>query len=178
MLNDLARFGFPSCAERSDVCTSLSETTSDADWANALSLGEIDFRTTPEGLSEFLLAVGNGGVRADNGAPVMSARTASHLQSAMLETVRSGTAHRASAHLGDVGHMGGKTGTGPGGSQPYDGMFAGLIFDKEQRPRFTVVTYVRRGGYGGGAAAEISADMGRLLLTLGVNSGAHTERSQ
>jgi hypothetical protein len=44
-----------------------------------------------------------------------------------------------------------------------DGWFAGLIFDREQKARFTVATFVRHGGLGGGSAAEISANVARFL---------------
>jgi cell division protein FtsI/penicillin-binding protein 2 len=61
--------------------------------------------------------------------------------------------------------MGGKTGsTELGGARPFDGLFAGLIFDDLRRPRYAVVTFVRRGGFGGGAAAQISATVGAILL--------------
>jgi cell division protein FtsI/penicillin-binding protein 2 len=47
---------------------------------------------------------------------------------------------------------------------PYDGWFAGLVFDPEGKARFTVATYVRRGGKGGENAAIISAQLARYLI--------------
>ena len=44
------------------------------------------------------------------------------------------------------------------------GIFAGLVFDRKRIPRYSVVTYVRRGGLGGGAAADISAAMAKTLM--------------
>jgi len=43
--------------------------------------------------------------------------------------------------------------------------FAGLIFDRNGRPRFTVMTFVRHGRYGGGASAEISTVTARRLAS-------------
>ena len=86
---------------------------------------------------------------------------------AMVDTVKRGTASRISGKLEDTGWgIGGKTGTGGVSGAPMneqDGWFAGLIFDREQKARFTVATFVRRGGTGGGNAAEISAELARLL---------------
>jgi len=38
-----------------------------------------------------------------------------------------------------------------------------LIFDPQGKARFTVVTFVKQGGPGGGNAARISAEMGHFL---------------
>jgi cell division protein FtsI/penicillin-binding protein 2 len=64
--------------------------------------------------------------------------------------------------------MGGKTGTGPepgtkSAGPGSDGCFAGLIFDPEGKARFTVVTFVKHGGFGGGNAARISAELALFL---------------
>jgi cell division protein FtsI/penicillin-binding protein 2 len=37
-----------------------------------------------------------------------------------------------------------------------------LIFDPKGNPRFTVVMFVKHGGYGGGNAARISAEVARF----------------
>jgi hypothetical protein len=163
MLRDLARFGYPTCTARVADCTSLSFAESDGRWADALSIGETDFRATPIGLSRFLLAVGNRGMD-QTGARVMSAYTAQHMQAAMLGTVRFGTAKSVQARLSGGVQMEGKTGTGPATSHPPDGLFAGLLLDHNGIARYTIVTCVRRGGFGGGAAAAISADVGTIAL--------------
>jgi hypothetical protein len=49
------------------------------------------------------------------------------------------------------------------GSQ-LDGWFAGLIFDSQGEARFTVATFVRHGGTGGGNAAKISAELARYII--------------
>jgi hypothetical protein len=162
MLDDLRRFGFPRCsAATRQNCTTLSQLTPDSEWADALSLGETHFRVTPPGLSHFLRDVALAETRR---LPVVSREGAQALHRSVIEAVESGTASGASRRLGDLGMLGGKTGTGPAGVEPYDGIFAGLIYDRSDIPRYTVVTYVRRGGYGGGAAAEISADVAAFLL--------------
>lgn len=74
--------------------------------------------------------------------------------------------------------LGGKTGTGPASAEPYDGIFAGLIYDRSGTPRYTVVTYVRSGGYGGGTAAEISADAAAFLLRKGFEAARLDGRSR
>lgn len=161
VLRDLARFGFPACAVRPNDCTTLSVAMADKEWANALSLGEVDFRVTPQGLSHFLRIVGRDGIGED-GRRRMRAATSARLKRAMLETVDHGTARGVSDRLGQGWRLGGKTGTT--GPAPHDGLFAGLVFAPDGRARFTIVTYVRRGGFGGGAAAEISSDLAARLL--------------
>jgi cell division protein FtsI/penicillin-binding protein 2 len=85
----------------------------------------------------------------------------------MKDTVRVGTAKNLADALTDIGwSIGGKTGTKIREGQPAteaDGCFAGLIFDHRGQPRFTVMTFVRHGGYGGGSSAGISAMVARLL---------------
>ena len=163
LLQDLARFGFPACTSgRPADCTTLGAPAADVDWANSMSLGEAGFRVTPLGMSRFLRAVANDGL--DGGQRMMRAGTAAALRAAMLDTVQIGTARRVRDRLGTAGRLGGKTGTGPARAHPYDGIFAGLAFDRRGVPRLAFVTYVRGGGPGGGAAAEISADLSRLAL--------------
>jgi cell division protein FtsI/penicillin-binding protein 2 len=168
---------------------SLGAETTTKDWEDILSLGEAKFIVTTLHLSRFLQAIGNGGLmlpaiaRAGPGSTipatakrVMSEMAALKLQAAMRETVERGTAKSAAPILTGTGwKMGGKTGTGPA-LEPrganYDGWFVGLIFDPQGQARFTVATFVKNGGLGGGHAARISAELARFL------SGAAAEMSQ
>ena len=171
---------------------SLNEETRDAEWAEALSLGETDMSVTALHVSRFLQAVGNGGVlltpiaREEQPTPsftkslssrrtinssirVMEQSTALRLQSAMRDTVQRGTANSIAQALENTGwQIGGKTGSGPAllpkGPQ-IDGWFAGLIFDPQGKARFIVATFVRSGGYGAGNAAKISAELARYLIS-------------
>lgn len=103
----------------------------------------------------------------------MSESTALKLQEVMRGTVERGTAKSAKPILAAMGwSMGGKTGTGPDpGSKAAgpgsDGCFAGLIFDPQGKARFTVATYVKHGGLGGGNAARISAEIATYLTGSG-----------
>ena len=167
---------------------SLSMKTTKQDWEDTLSIGEAGFVVTALHLSRYLQAVGNGGVMvapcarrelfgvevngtgrsAGKAVRVMREDTAAKLQEAMRGVVRSGTATSIADALGNTGwQIGGKTGTGPGPAPPgpqSDGWFAGLIFDARGQARFTVATFVRRGGLGGGNAARISAELARILI--------------
>ena len=164
--------------------TVLTEKTSDADWADTMSLGEKNFVVTILNVSRFLQAVGNNGLelsaaaRKESDTPVtrtapksrriMKESTAQRLQGPLREVVRRGSAQAIAHALDGTGwQIGGKTGTGPGlGSTgpPYDGWFAGLVFNPEGKARFTVATYVRHGGLGGENAATISAQLARFLI--------------
>ena len=99
---------------------------------------------------------------------IMQENTAKRLQTAMRDVVQRGSAQAIAHALDGTGwQIGGKTGTGPGlGSTgpPYDGWFAGLVFDPQGKARFTVATYVRHGGLGGENAAIISAQLARYLI--------------
>ena len=172
------------------VYAELTGTMKDVEWADVLSIGEAKFSTTALHLSRFMQAVGNGGfmlspVAREEGAletkkspslvPLptrwLQEDTALRLQSAMRDTVVRGTARSISNSLDGTGwQIGGKTGSGPGpapiGPQS-DGWFAGLIFDPEGKARFTVATFVRHGGPGGGNAAKISADLARFIIGQG-----------
>jgi cell division protein FtsI/penicillin-binding protein 2 len=170
--------------------TLLSAKTKDSEWADTLSLGETNFIVTVLHVSRFLQAVGNkgmllppvarkevsgGGNTVSNTAAIprriMQENTAIRLQAAMRDVVQRGSA-RAIAHAldGTGWQIGGKTGTGPGpaaiGPQS-DGWFAGLVFDPQGGARFTVATFVRHGGRGGGNAAMISAQIARHLIENG-----------
>ena len=165
----------------------LDETVKDGEWAEVLSLGESRMRVTALHVSRFLQAVGNDGVmrkpsaREEGPAPatraasahpaaassaIMRPDTARRLQSAMLDTVERGSARSISRALAGGWRIGGKTGTGPGlvpaGSQ-MDGWFAGLIFGPRGKAEFTIATFVRQGGRGGGNAARVSAELARYL---------------
>jgi Penicillin binding protein transpeptidase domain len=164
---------------------SLGKETTTKDWEDTLSIGKVRFVATALHLSRFLQAVGNDGVmlparaRDENSgsAPgstipatrVISESAAVKLQALMRGTVERGTAKSAFPILAGSGwSMGGKTGTGPepGTTQAgplSDGCFAGLIFDPQGKARFTVVTFVKHGGFGGGNAARISAELALFL---------------
>jgi cell division protein FtsI/penicillin-binding protein 2 len=164
--------------------TMLNDKTSDADWADTMSLGEKNFVVTILHISRFLQAVGNNGLelspvaRKETDSPVtqptpksrriMKESTAMRLQTAMRDVVQRGSAQAIAHTLDGTGwQIGGKTGTGPGlpsSGPPYDGWFAGLVFDPQGKARFTVATYVRHGGLGGENAAIISAQLARYLI--------------
>jgi hypothetical protein len=99
----------------------------------------------------------------------MRQSTAFRLQAAMRAAVQRGTAKSIAKALADTGwQMGGKTGSGGSarvGPQS-DGWFVGLIFDPQGKAQFTVATFVRHAGPGGGTAARISADLARYIIGL------------
>ena len=71
----------------------------------------------------------------------MRPETARRLHAAMRDAVTRGTAKSAAPLVPAGWHLGGKTGTGPFAlGAPYDGWFAGLIFDSD-RPRYTIAVY-------------------------------------
>jgi hypothetical protein len=159
---------------------SLTAETTTPEWEDALSIGEIKFSITALHLSRFLQAVGNDGVmlapfaqtesgrRNSASTRVMNKAAALKLQAAMRAVVQRGTAKSIASLLAGTGwQIGGKTGTGPGPAPigpNSDGWFAGLIFDPKGRARFTVATFVKHGGVGGGNAAKISAQLARFIL--------------
>ena len=164
-------------------CTNLSPDTGTSEWASALSIGESSFSVTLLHLSRFMQAIGNRGIllqpaardtasaapsanQSSSAKKIMEASTASKLESAMIDNVERGTAKGVRGRLGPKWMMGGKTGTGPADANPFDGCFAGLLFDDRRQARYTVVAYIKRGGLGGGAAAEISADLFKSILGL------------
>jgi cell division protein FtsI/penicillin-binding protein 2 len=166
-------------------CTNLSPDTGTSEWASTLSIGEGSFTATLLHLSRFMQAIGNRGIMLQpalrdvttaappaNPSPaankIMEASTASKLESALIDNVERGTAKGIRSRLGPNSKwiIGGKTGTGPANANPFDGCFAGLLFDDHRQARYTVVAYIKRGGLGGGAAAEISADLFKFILGL------------
>jgi cell division protein FtsI/penicillin-binding protein 2 len=166
------------------TCVALTPQTSEEEWDSAFSIGEADFSVTLLQLSRFMQAVGNGGVmlgpvaraigdkaRDKNGAAIagsriMLATTAAKLQAAMRDTVERGTAKGIRGRLGSAWSMGGKTGSGPGDARPLDGCFAGLVFDENKIAKYSFAIYVKRGGVGGGAAAEVAADVVKVVLGM------------
>jgi cell division protein FtsI/penicillin-binding protein 2 len=167
----------------------------DEEWSSALSIGETHLAISALQISRFLQAVGNQGLscspialRTEKGlrprsrelcadpARIMTETTTKQLMSAMLDTVMRGTASGISDTLQGTGwRIGGKTGTGGVPAAPLekqDGWFAGLVFDSGLKARFTVATFVRHGGAGGGNAAEVSVEIARYLIDdSGVSSG-------
>jgi hypothetical protein len=167
--------------------TLLSAKMKDSEWADTFSLGETNFVVTILHVSRFLQAVGNNGMllppvawkeggdtpaskTAVTARRIIQEKTAMRLQAAMRDVVQRGSAQTIAHELDGTGwQIGGKTGTGPGlGSSgpPYDGWFAGLVFDPRGKARFTVATYVRHGGKGGENAAMISAQLARYLVEI------------
>jgi membrane peptidoglycan carboxypeptidase len=171
--------GVPAVLVPASACASLDEKTDEATWANAFSLGEANFTVTLLHLVRFVQAIGNNGVRIAPGLNetpalretaatrrVMPAAVSAKLQSAMRDVVEIGTAKGVKACLrGDWG-IGGKTGSSAVHGEPFDGIFVGLIYDGEGTARYAFATYVRNGGFGGGAAAEISCDLFNFTLGL------------
>ena len=182
---------------------SLSNETKDTEWADTLSIGETNMSVTALHVSRFLQAVGNNGVmlipvareeqstssvtkspgvrqKLKNSIRIMQESTALRLQSAMRDTVQRGTAKSIAQALENTGwQIGGKTGSGPGLmplSPESDGWFAGLIFDSQGKARFTVATFVRHGGAGGGNAAKISAELARYIISADVAVAVDSEK--
>jgi cell division protein FtsI/penicillin-binding protein 2 len=162
------------------------DTLSDEDWSSALSIGESYMMTSALQVSRFLQGVGNNGsvcapvarrmAKGAEQAPqtgcsaptsIVEEATARKLMAAMTDTVKRGTATRIAGALEGIGWaIGGKTGTGGRAGAPIneqDGWFAGLVFDSRAKARYTVATFVRRGGLGGGSAAELSAQLARFV---------------
>ena len=182
---------------------SLSDKTKEAEWVEILSIGEANMSVTALHVSRFLQAVGNNGVmltpvareeqsvssvtkssasrrQLKNSIRIMQKSTALRLQSAMRDTVQRGTAKSIAQVLENTGwQTGGKTGSGPGPmplSPESDGWFAGLIFDSQGKARFTVATFVRHGGAGGGNAAKISAELARYIISADVAVAVDSEK--
>ena len=143
----------------------------------AIGQGPVD--VTPLAVSRFIQAIGNGGVmlpptieadRLDDlpeGTRVMKQTTSQKLMQSMLLVVDSGTAASANPRLAGTGwDMGGKTGSADVAGRPRaDGWFAGLMFDPQRRPRYTVVVYLQAGAPGGRIPAAIGAEMTRFMAS-------------
>jgi cell division protein FtsI/penicillin-binding protein 2 len=109
-----------------------------------------------------------GPIRPTSHIRIMRDQAASKLQEAMRGVVQRGTATSIAKVLDGTGwQIGGKTGTGPG-PQPIgpnsDGWFAGLVFDPQNKARYSFATFVRHGGLGGGNAARLSAELARFII--------------
>jgi len=176
------------------ACMSIGPDDPDGRWASVLSIGEDGLTVTLLHVSRFLQAVGNGGLlvqplalrdggdRDDRmmtppltpprpeGTRIVAMSTAASLQAALSDAVLRGTASGIRGLPGHGWTIGGKTGTGPGEASPYDGCFAGLVFDRRRVARYTIASYVRRGGRGGGAAAQLGAEL--VARTLGLQGAA------
>lgn len=174
------------------ACVSIGPGDPDTRWASALSIGEDGLTVTLLHVSRFLQAVGNGGLlvrplarwdggdgrdREDRdmaprppprpeGARIVAVSTAARLQAALSDAVLRGSASGIRGLPGHGWTMGGKTGTGPAEALPHDGCFAGLVFDERGMARYTIASYVRRGGRGGGAAAQLAAELAARALGL------------
>lgn len=158
----------------------------DQDWSSDLAIGESQMMTTALSVSRFFQAVGNDGLlcapvalRLTKGARpvknndcrtptrVVEEATARKLVAAAIDTVRRGSARRNAGALDDLGWaLGGKTGTGGRANAPLEeqnGWFAGLVFDRQKNPRYTVATFVARGGLGSGHATDVSVLLARFL---------------
>jgi cell division protein FtsI/penicillin-binding protein 2 len=143
----------------------------------AIGQGPVD--VTPIGVSRFVQAIGNGGVmlpvtleseRLDDlpdGRRIMQETTSRRLQEAMLTVVDSGTARSAPPRYAGTGwDLGGKTGSADVAGRPRaDGWFAGLIYDDQRRPRYTIVVYLQSGSPGGRLPTAIAGDMVRFMAT-------------
>jgi hypothetical protein len=154
----------------------LAERFSPHEWG-LVSIGQGPVDVTPVGVSRFVQAIGNGGVMLPvtleaerlrdlpEGRRIMQARTAVRLQEGMRLVTEAGTAQAARARYRGTGWtMGGKTGSADVAGQPRaDGWFAGLVYDPEGRPRYTVVVYLRRGAPGGRLPAGIAGEMVRFM---------------
>ena len=153
----------------------ISEETGPAEWGQ-LSIGQGPVDVTVIGVSRFIQAIANGGVMLPptlerelaldppDGERVMSEQTAAKLMQAMMLVVDQGTARAAQAIIGPTGwDMGGKTGTAQVAGRPDNGWFAGIVFDPQGRPRYTITSMVEAGGGGGGLPTRIAASVARVL---------------
>lgn len=158
----------------------ISNSTSSAEWAQ-LAIGQGPVDVTVLHISRLLQAIGNDGVMlrptlewalataADDGNRAMRPETAARLREAMLDVVERGTARGVRGTLTGTGwRLGGKTGTAQVAGREDDGWFAGLLFGPYGHARYTVVTYLRGGGPGGGAPARVTAGMARHLAEQGI----------
>jgi len=119
VLDDLRRYGLDSLT--------LPAVADDATWGSTLSIGEQHVSVTLLQVSQFLRRIGTA-----------QTDTARKLQTAMRDCVTRGTARAVAPKQAGAGwQLGGKTGSGPAGAKPFDGWFAGLVF-QDGEPRYTV----------------------------------------
>jgi hypothetical protein len=165
----------------------IGERTGPAEWAQ-LAIGQGPLDATPIHVSRFLQAIGNGGVmmrptleqavleEPREGERVMSQETARRLMLAMREVVDRGTGRRALPVLeGLTWDLGGKTGTAQVSGAPDNGWFGGLVFGPDNRPRYTVVVFLKGGGPGGRAPTVIAAGMTRVLASAAAEAARTAE---
>ena len=137
--------------------------------------GPVD--VTVMGVSRFIQAIANDGVMLPptieaelagdppSGERVMEEETAEKLQQAMRLVVERGTGTAVLPSLRGSGWtMGGKTGTAEVADRPDNGWFAGILFDAEGEPRYTVVSFLEGGGPGGAMPATIAGAVARQLI--------------
>jgi hypothetical protein len=150
VLRDLRAFGITRVTLRPD--------TSDAEWGDALTLGEREVAVTPGEVSTFLRVVGQGATTQ------LTATTSTRLARALEGVVEGGTASSVRMALAGTGwRLGGKTGTGPGPCGEHcDGWFAGLLSDR-QGGRYVILSFIRGRGPGGGVAAKTTATVAEYL---------------
>ncbi|MEX2283956.1 MAG: penicillin-binding transpeptidase domain-containing protein, partial [Gemmatimonadota bacterium] len=143
-----------------------------------LAIGQGPVDITVVHISRFLQAIGNDGVMRSPSIEwdmagesrrerIMSGSTARKLQAAMRDVVNRGTARgiRPELHGLDGWTLGGKTGTAQVAGARDDGWFTGLVFDPENKARFTVTVYLRGGGPGAAQPADIAAHLTRTLVS-------------
>ena len=153
----------------------IGDKTGRFEWA-LLAIGQGPVDVTPIQVSRFMQAIANGGVmlpptleaglarRPPAGERIMREEIATRLQQSMLAIVDGGTGRRAGELLTPTGwDVGGKTGTAELYQRPDDGWFAGIVYDAERRPRYTIVTYLQGGGPGSQGPTEISGAVARVL---------------
>ena len=151
MLRELRRYGLDGISLRPDA--------NDTEWGQVLSLGEDEVPVTPQQLSAFMRAIGEGG------AGLFSERTARRVGAALEHSVQRGTADTIKNALAGTGwRIGGKTGTGPGQCGAHcDGWFASLLSDQD-RPRYVILVFIRGRGFGSGLAAHTAASIAKYLI--------------
>ncbi len=165
----------------------IGEETGAAEWGQ-LAIGQGPLDATPVHIARFVQAIGNGGVmltptieRAMLGegreeGRIMSEETARRLMRAMREVVDRGTARGTLPTLRGLDwDLGGKTGTAQVAGAPDNGWFAGLVFGPDDRPRYSVVVFLRGGGPGGRAPAHIAAELTRVLAADAANRAEEGE---
>lgn len=153
----------------------MSENTGDAEWGQ-LAIGQGPLDVTVVGVSRFVQSIGNGGVMLPptieydlatdppNGDRVMREETSERLMEAMRAVVQQGTARAARGIIAPTGwSMGGKTGTAQIAGQRDNGWFAGILFDPDGVPRYSLTSLVMGGGGGGGAPTRIAATVARQI---------------
>jgi hypothetical protein len=151
VLRELRDFGLEGLTLRSDA--------SDDEWRRVLSLGEEKVPATPNQVSAFFAAIGQGGGK------LVSPETADALLKGLEAVLQRGTASGIKDALNNTGwRLGGKTGTGPGECGDHcDGWFASLLSDSHG-PRYVILVFMQRRGLGGGLPAQTAASVAKFLI--------------